>query len=233
MCVLLASSYGLNEGLCWMKTLPGTAWSSISATCDARLRPQSTDQPHWPPAHPPEAPACTRAALTLHPLCCLAGAWQGLGAACAGALPPAPDLGPTRVNPHVGVCTIGAAPLVVNFNIPVAVRPCSLLRTYHNRTRPGPKECSTPGKRTACAMRQYCWGVLLGALPYLGSPARAVHRAREREPQLPRCAMMQGGCAQGISLAAARRVARAVSARGGGLPAVEAMALPHGDGARL
>ena len=38
---------------------------------------------------------------------------------------------------------------------------------------------------------------------------------------------------QGISLAAARRVARAVSARGGGLPAVEAMALPHGDGARL
>ena len=32
-----------------------------------------------------------------------------------------------------------------------------------------------------------------------------------------------------MGLAEARRIARAVSERGGGLPAVEAMALPHGD----
>jgi glutamate formiminotransferase len=32
-------------------------------------------------------------------------------------------------------------------------------------------------------------------------------------------------------LQAARRIARGVSARGGGLPAVEAMALPHTEGA--
>jgi glutamate formiminotransferase len=32
-------------------------------------------------------------------------------------------------------------------------------------------------------------------------------------------------------LRAARRIARSVSARGGGLPAVEAMALPHAEGA--
>lgn len=37
---------------------------------------------------------------------------------------------------------------------------------------------------------------------------------------------------QGVDLAGGRRIARAVSARGGGLPSVEAMALPHGDGAR-
>ena len=34
-----------------------------------------------------------------------------------------------------------------------------------------------------------------------------------------------------MGLAEARRIARSVSERGGGLPAVEAMALPHGDGA--
>ncbi len=109
-------------------TLPGTAWSSTSAACDARLRPQDTDQPRQSPVHLLEPPACTRAALNHHPLFCLTGAWQGLGAACAGALPLAPDLGPTRADPHMGVCTVGAAPLVVNFNIPIMVRRRSLLR---------------------------------------------------------------------------------------------------------
>ena len=36
---------------------------------------------------------------------------------------------------------------------------------------------------------------------------------------------------QGVGLEEARRIARTVSERGGGLPAVEAMALPHGEGA--
>ncbi|KAK9838331.1 hypothetical protein WJX81_005102 [Elliptochloris bilobata] len=86
-----------------------------------------------------------------------AGQWVGPGSPVSGALPVAPDLGPHAADARVGVCTIGAAPLVINFNVPLT----------------------------------------------------------------------------GVDLAGARLIAREVSARGGGLPAVEAMALPHGDGVEV
>ena len=38
------------------------------------------------------------------------------------ALPLAPDMGPPAADARAGVCTVGAAPLVINFNVPLLVR---------------------------------------------------------------------------------------------------------------
>ena len=51
-----------------------------------------------------------------------AGQWEGAGHPTTMALPIPPDLGPGVADARDGVCTVGAAPLVVNFNLPLAVR---------------------------------------------------------------------------------------------------------------
>ena len=58
--------------------------------------------------------------LNLH---ACAGQWDGAGKPTGGALPLPPDLGPAAADASTGVCTVGAATLVVNFNLPLTVRP--------------------------------------------------------------------------------------------------------------
>ena len=51
-----------------------------------------------------------------------AGQWDGADNPSRITLPLPPDLGPGAADARNGVCTVGAAPLVVNFNLPLAVR---------------------------------------------------------------------------------------------------------------
>ena len=51
-----------------------------------------------------------------------AGQWDGADNPSHVALSLPPDLGPGAADARNGVCTVGAAPLVVNFNLPLAVR---------------------------------------------------------------------------------------------------------------